>query len=426
MNCTGCGARRGADVEFFLDNDAAPLADEALLREANDGPDWLCETCGGSNRFSAGFCKTCGAPRGTSTFRPVTVTHSNPSQVAGGTRGAARASGWTPRDTVIGLTAGLIALGAVAGLLLIIALLSLGGGGRSSQKAFGPSAQKASEPGADPRYSISRNLELTVDRVEWKRSVVVEVYREVVSEDWEDSVPADARVISQRQDVHHSDRVKVGSHVVQEHYTERVRAGSHAVTESYTDREYGGTERYECGTRNRGNGYFETVYCTRPVYRTVTKTRSKQVDDYQNVSRTRDKTVDDYKDVPVYRLKIRYSVKRWAPADTLEAQGTDLKPHWPKVVEGADSRAGQRVESYRVFLRDPQADKGYEREVSAEEFALFTPGAKCAATVNGFDQLVTLTPPPAGAPVNPADADGNRMKREGGSTKRPSGSRPPR
>jgi hypothetical protein len=371
MDCSGCGARRGADVEFFLDDDAPPVTDEALLREADVGPDWLCETCGGSNRFIEKTCQTCGAPRGGSTFREVTVTYSDAAR-------RAHAPGWTPSFIHIGI--------AAAGLIVLLALLMLArGGGVSGQRAFGP--------GVDPRYSISRSIELAVERVEWTRSVVVEEYRDVVSEDWEGSVPSDARVISQRQDVHHHDRVKVGSHVIQEHYTERVSAGSRTVTETYTEQEYGGSESYQCGTRNLGNGYFETVYCTRPVYRTVTKTRSKLVDDYQTVTRVRDKTVDDYKDVPVHRLKIKYTVKRWVAADTLSAEGTDLSPRWPEVVEGRAKRAGQRVESYRVFLRDLQNNKVYHREVAAETFALYAPGAKCAATVNGFDQIVTLTPP---------------------------------
>jgi hypothetical protein len=380
MNCVGCGARRGADVEFFLDDDAQPLTDGALLREAGDGPDWLCETCGGSNRFSARTCQTCGAPVGGSTFREVTVTYSDSAREIGVAAGAARVPG-----PGLGLSYGLLGVIA-AGLILLFTLLILGGG-------RGGTSRRALVPSVDPRYSISRKIELAVDRVEWKRSVVIEEYQDVVSEDWEGSVPTDARVISQRQDVHHHDHVRVGSHVVQEHYTERVGVGSHTVTETYTDRESGGTERYRCGTRNRGNGYFEDVYCTRPVYRTVTKTRSKQVDDYQTVSRVRDKTVDDYKDVPVYRLKIKYSVKRWVPADTQVAQGTDLAPRWPEVAGGQAKRAGQRSESYRVSLRDLQTNKVYEREVGAEEFGLFTAGAKCAATVNGFDQMVTLTPP---------------------------------
>lgn len=411
MNCGGCGARRGADVQFFLDEDAAPVSDERLLREANDGPDWLCETCGGSNRCGTRNCQTCGAPPGNSRFREVVEDGVDAFRERGGnsevtseafTTGPcddaalepyatdghhardyppapAGTPQWSPGVKLI--------VGAAASVVLLIFLAlgdAGGGGGNPTGKAF--------DSGVDPRYSISRSVELIVDRVEWKRSVVVEEYRQVVSEDWEGSVPPDANVILQRKEIHHRDRVKVGSHVVQEPYTERVKVGSKTVTEHYTEREQSGIERYPCGRRNRGNGYFEDVYCTRPEYRTVTKTRSKLVDDYQTVTRTRDKTIDDYEDVPVYRQKIKYSAYRWVPAETVVAQNSDLAPHWPEVKAARAKRAGRREESYRVYLRDTQNNKTYEREVSAAEFALLTVGAKCAATVNGFDQIVTFTP----------------------------------
>lgn len=393
MNCSGCGARRGADVEFFLEDDAPPVTDEALLRQANDGPDWLCETCGGSNRFSVEQCGTCGAPRGNSRVRQVTLTSSNsnpaPSNPAPGrvAASAARVPWRTPNLTLIALV---VAIGGTAliALSLLMALGFANMNGDPAQKALG--LKTAPQPLVAPP---PRKVELAVDRVEWKRSIVIEEYRDVVSEDWAGSVPQDARILSQRQAVYSYDHVKVGSHIVQEHYTERVKVGTRTVTESYTERESNGTERYKCGTRNRGNGYFEDVYCTRPVYRTVRKTRSKEVDDYQTVPRVRDKTVDDYEDVPVYRLKITYSIKRWVNADTRVAQGADLTPRWPEVSTGRARREGQRAESYRVFLRDLQANKVYQREVSDKEFALFTAGAKCEAMINDFDQIVAFTPP---------------------------------
>lgn len=81
-------------------------------------------------------------------------------------------------------------VGAVAvGLLLLLALPSSGVGGGGG----GP-ARRAFESQPDARYSSWRNIELAVERVEWKRSVVVEEYRDVVSEDREGSVTADARV----------------------------------------------------------------------------------------------------------------------------------------------------------------------------------------------------------------------------------------
>lgn len=399
MNCGGCGARRGADVEFFLDDDAPPVTDEALLSQANDGPDWLCENCGGSNRFSVERCGTCGAARGSSRARQVTVNYSYPApgRVAAGaarvTAFAARVPRRPPNLTLVALVVGIGGAGLIA-LFLLMTLGLANMSGDPAQKALG--LKTAPQPSVPPKVEPApapRRVELAVERVEWKRSIVIEELRNVVSEDWEGSVPQDARILSQRQAVYSYDRVRVGSHVVQEHYTERVKVGTRTVTESYTDRESDGTEKYKCGTRNRGNGYFEDVYCTRPVYRTVRKTRSKEVDEYQTVQRVRDKTVDDYESVPVYRLKVTYSLKRWVNADTRVTQGANLTPRWPEVSNGRARREGRRAESYRVFLRDLQANKVYEREVSDSQFALFTAGAKCEATVNTFDQIVTLTPP---------------------------------
>ncbi|HEV7905039.1 MAG TPA: zinc finger protein [Pyrinomonadaceae bacterium] len=407
LDCANCGVRRGADVEFFLEDDAPAVADEARLREANDGPDWLCETCGGSNRFSLTTCQTCGAPRGNSSLREVLdgapgafrdpqadeqsarraadFSHDE-THTAGDRQGSDeewssatandwRGRGWTPSLTVICI---------IVGGIILLAFLAF-------SHSSSPTPKVA--PEVDRREVTFRDIDLVVDRVEWVRSIEVEEYRQVTREDWEDEVPADAKVISRRQDVHHYDHVKTGSHIKPEYYTERVRTGSHTETEHYTEREQSGTQRYRCGTRNKGNGYFEDVYCTRPEYRTVTKSRSRQVDDYRTVTRSRDRVVEDFKDVPVHRTKVSYSVKRWIPADTVVAQGADLKPYWPKVSVSAKKRAGQQTETYLVFFHDAQGKMPYERQVGADEFALFTTGVTCRARVNGFNQIVDFTPP---------------------------------
>jgi hypothetical protein len=422
LDCAGCGARRGADVEFFLDDDAAPITDAELLKAAHDGPDWRCETCGGSNRFSSKTCQTCGAPVGNSGFRKIvdgsvddfreknkggesasdaeataacgsmkSAGHARVDETdwAQAARNAQRRSQWTPS---LGL------IGTIGGTVLALLLIGLSLDPTSSPIDSGTPIKHEITPQVDPRYSITRDVELVVDGVEWVRTIEMEEYRQVTDVDWEGSVPADARVLSQNQEVHHYDHVWVGSHSVPEYYTERVKTGSHTETEYYTERESDGTESYKCGTRNKGNGFFEDVYCTRPVYRNVQKSRSKSVDDYQTITRTRYKEVDDFKDVPVYRTKVKYSVNRWLPAETVVERGMDITPAWPKVTVNATRRERQRRETYRVLLRDMQGNKNYQREVSAEQFALYAVGAKCPARVNGFDQLLTVTPLPGKEP----------------------------
>lgn len=402
MSCGACGVRRGHDVEFFLDDDAPAVTDEALLAEANAGPDWLCETCGGSNRSHVEACQTCGAPPGNSRLREVTegplgAFRDQQSDETGERRAADEArysmggygSGRTyggasiPGEPYWMTITRIASIAAAALIVLVIIGLAL----HSVQ-----SRRVRDEPGYYDPQTTTRSVELVVERVGWLRSVEVEQFRQVTDEGWEGEVPDGARVLSRRQAVHHHDRVKVGSHTVPEYYTERVRTGTRTETEYYTDQEYGGTEQYHCGTRNKGNGYFEDVYCTRPVYRTVTKTRNKTVDDYQTVTRTRDRVVEDFKDVPVYQTKVTYTVKRWVAVDRAVAQGEDLAPRWPEVAVSKTRREGRRVEKYTVYLRDPQSSRPYEREVTAEELALFAAGARCTGKVNGFDHLVAITP----------------------------------
>lgn len=414
MDCTGCGVRRGADVEFFLEDDAPAVDDEARLREANDGPDWLCETCGGSNRLSLKTCQACRAPRGNSGLREVVdgmlgsfrdpqgderAGHGSANFSHNGSHAADDGLGgdeaWSPATTNHRAgrdwTPGLGVIGIMMAGIILLAFLAFSY--NSSSYIYNSSPTPKVAPEVDRQEVTFRDIDLVVDRVEWVRSIQLEEYRQVTQEDWEDEVAADAKVISHRQDVHHYDRVKTGSHIEPEYYTERVRSGSHTETEYYTEQEQSGTERYPCGTRNKGNGYFEDVYCTRPEYRMVTKSRSRQVDDYQTVTRSRNRVVEDFKDVPVLRTKVSYSVKRWIPADTVVAQGADLKPYWPKVAVNTKKRAGQRIEIYRVFFHDAQGKKSYQGEVGADEFALFTTGAKCRARVNSYDRIVAFTNP---------------------------------
>ncbi|MGH9900785.1 MAG: hypothetical protein ACRD68_02995, partial [Pyrinomonadaceae bacterium] len=57
LKCQKCSATREADVEFIYDENAPEVTDEAELRVANAGPDWVCETCGTSNPAPHAFCR---------------------------------------------------------------------------------------------------------------------------------------------------------------------------------------------------------------------------------------------------------------------------------------------------------------------------------------------------------------------------------
>lgn len=181
LACTGCGATRDKDVQFFLEDEAPEVEDEALLDKARAGADWLCLFCQTSNRPAASHCVQCGAERGTSPSRPVLELRDQPPPPAPPAKPAARGTG-------CGL---LVALG----LLLALGLCAVAG------------------------YFAFRKSEDTVTVVgfEWERTIDVQSFRTVRDSAWEGEAPSGARVVSRSREVHHTDRVQAG--------TKRVKVG---------------------------------------------------------------------------------------------------------------------------------------------------------------------------------------------------------
>jgi hypothetical protein len=205
---------------------------------------------------------------------------------------------------------------------------------------------------------------LTVAGVDWQRTVEVEELQTLTESAWEGEVPSDARVLRTSRELHHVDKVQVGTQPVTETYTERVQTG---------------TKKVKVGVKDLGNGHFEDVYKDEPVYENQTKTRTVQ------------KPI--YRDNPVYRSKITYQVDRWKTTRTAEAKGLDVNPQWPAVPSGPKVRAGKRAGKYVVHLSDPSKGKTYDYEVEEDKFTRFAPGSVCRARINNFGSISELDPP---------------------------------
>jgi hypothetical protein len=177
LKCTGCGATRDKDTNFFLEEDAAEVTDRALLATAQSGADWLCQFCQTSNRPTETACRNCGAERGTSPSRPVQALLSQPPPAAAPPKGGG---------------GGCLKWVVVAVLLLLAGFC----------------------------YYTCRTTEgqVTVTGFEWHRTVQVEAYRTVQDTAWEGELPQGARVLSSAREVHHSDQVQTG--------TRRVKVGT--------------------------------------------------------------------------------------------------------------------------------------------------------------------------------------------------------
>ena len=313
MACRGCGATRDEDVTFFLEEDAAEVTDDALLSRARAGADWLCNFCGDSNSPEREHCGKCGAEKGTAPSRPV---------IEPGTAGVrsersedplARLPAVEARSDPAPLAASPaprrfhpVVVGVVLALVALVALAAYLGLRRTEET-------------------------LTVAGFEWERHVAVDAWRTVREQAWEGSVPSSARVVSRRQEVHHTERDQVG--------TRRVRSGH----------------------RDLGNGFFEDVYRDEPVYR----------------------------ERPVYRTRVTYDEQRWVPDRTVRASGQDHAARWPDPGLRSGEREASRGQKLVVILN---GQRTYRMELPEARWADLQPGQSLGAVIRGGRSVLELRP----------------------------------
>jgi hypothetical protein len=329
--CGGCGAPRGEDVQFYLPDDAREVTEADELRRAQAGPDWTCSFCAADNPSDHAFCSSCGAPREGSTDRPV-VEHRADAAPAPPTLAA------LPPPPPSGKP--LLKRGCQIGCLALVALVFL-------------------------VWLIGRPRErvLTVAGHRWERTVAVEELRTITEEGWEGELPAGARSLSSRREVHHQNRIRIGTETRTRTVSERVQTG---------------TERVKVGSRDLGNGYFEDVYEDRPVYE----------------DREREESYEEpvFREEPVYRVKHRYEVDKWMPARDAKAGAADLSPVWPDPGLSTKQREGKRTEVYEVLFDDREGDSRIYRARDEVEWKTFRPGTSYRAKVQG-DKIVEILGP---------------------------------
>lgn len=333
-HCGGCGWPRGADVPFYLPEDAPEVTDSEALARARSGPDWTCTYCDGDNPADADYCGNCGAGKDGAPPRPV-IEHRDPpppvQPVAGKPETPEKPE--EPKKKKRGCGRLVFGLGCLG--VLVVAFLALLGGWCAS----GPSVATASG-------------------FEWSRTVEIQQATPQIREAWEGEVPAGARILDTRREVHHKDRTQIGTEDKVHTYTERVQVG---------------TEKVKVGTRDLGNGYFEDVYEDRPVYETVERreVRKEPV----------------YREDPVYRNKVRFQIDEWKTVRTEKDQGTGRSPRWPLVALLPGEREGPRKAAYTVILRDSKG--GTRRYTAADEaeWRSFQQGARYRVKLRGSGEV---------------------------------------
>jgi hypothetical protein len=374
VDCPGCGKPRPAGIRFYLTDDAPAITDAAQLREARAGADWVCEHCGASTRATQADCDGCGASRGSSPSQRVVdyplhaVPRSGdaPRPPAGDPADAAprglmgrvrKASGEPRKPAEKGKTClGCGCLGFV--VLLVLGMLSAAvescGGGRVGGEDLQPAAVAAKR---------------------WERSFVVEQRRVVQGSGWD--LPDSAEVVRERRRLRGTGR-EVARY---ESVTRRVQRsrqvpagtrtatrqvpGSRTRTRQVSERVQTGERTYVCGQRDLGNGYFEDIECSDPIYETRTRTEEYQepttrTETYEETAyRTEyyweNETTNEpvYRRVQVYDTFYHYRVPAWDSVETRQARGGTTAPAWPDTTLRPGERIVGRRDEYWMTFRRP-------------------------------------------------------------------------
>ncbi len=219
LQCENCASPRPKDVEFYLDDEEGTtnriVTDEKELKKAQEGPNWVCSSCGSHNELSFVECESCGNPKDFETDRDVKLKQSvnyfdKFKKKQSPTHDAPPESKPSPFWTFVKW----LAIAIIFFFILTI-----------------------------PEKSI----DVVVKSHVWSRSIVFEENKFVQESDW--SLPAGAINVTQASEVHHYNQVQTGTQ--RKTRTVQVKTGS---------------RRVKCGTKNLGNGYFEDVYCDEPIY----------------------------------------------------------------------------------------------------------------------------------------------------------------
>ena len=331
--CSNCARSRPAGTKFYLADDAETVESASLKEQASLGPDWICEFCSSSNPANLDVCRHCSAPRESVSpqqqvqeFAPGEAPRSGdmtiPDPHAKYREPAPEPKKTRPRWLL-----------PAVGLFILFACL------------FGGLMLFSSD-----------GLEVGVEQISWERSVVVEELQSVTEEDWE--LPDGARLISQREEVRHYEQVVVGYETKEREVSEEVQVGERT---------------YVCGERDLGNGFFEDIECTEPVYET----------------QVRSETYEDpiYEQVPVYATQYEYEIERWVATRTARAAGSDHQPFWPELDLGPDEREGERQETYHIIFSDGDGEQ-YEMTFPFEEWLTFESQGRYTLKVNGLGQAI--------------------------------------
>lgn len=336
--CPNCARSRPEGTKFYLPEDADTIEDERLEEQARLGPDWICAFCGSSNPSNLEVCRHCNAPRESTSaqqevkeFAPGAAPRTGDMTVPDPHEKYRQPAQPAPKKE---RPRWLI---PVIGAVILFACL------------FGAVA-----------LFRGNELDVSIQDMQWERSVVVEELQTVTEEGWE--IPQGAQLISQQEEIREYDQVVVGYETKERQVSERVQVGERT---------------YVCGQRDLGNGFFEDIECTEPVYETQQRTETYEEPIYEQV--------------PVYGTKYTYEIERWTEVRTERVTGHDQQAYWPELSLGPNQREGERQESYQIVFGSEDGER-FTLTFPLEQWLSFESRGNYKLRVNSFGEPIGVEP----------------------------------
>ena len=369
--CPNCGKARGEDTYFYLDETVKQYVPEEKARTINRNPDWVCNYCNQLNSDSKTTCVSCGAPRtaenlnyfehhaqknqssnshqkstnNSSNFHdsnhsrtPYTNHHSE--SVSGtassygfdmpGTTTLEEGFAYVKNFFTSHFSTLLITFLIVIGFLGMVFLL------------------------------LPKDQEITINEFTWSRTIEIERYQTVEESNW--SLPAGSRLLYTREELSHYENVL-------DHYETKTR--------QVAKQRISGYETYVSGYRDLGNGYFEEITSSRPIYETYYETET-----YQEAV---------YRSVPIYRTKYYYEIDKWLYERSVKTSGCDKSPYWGEINLNSDERVSTKYGTYTITGMN-QDEKEQSIILSFEDWSSVEIGQtiKVKVSIGGYGEIIKI------------------------------------
>lgn len=357
--CPSCAKMRGPNTKFHLPNEISYVPTQKAVT-INRNPDWVCEFCEQLNSDDDSTCIACGAPRSIDTLnyfeykqksesvKTTSKTSDNPleenkteknydseyiseakKEISSSTDNSSNNSRTYSFSqfchTLFSNSVVKISLASIGILLAIVSLIFI----------LAPIEK-----------------ELTVEELSWQRSINIERYQTVKESDWE--LPSNARLLYTKEEYHHTEQVI-------DHYTQETKEVSEEVIVDY--------KNDSIGTRDLGNGYFEEITTSTPIYETHWHTEIIEVPVYRNEA--------------VNKTKYYYEIDKWLYERSVRTFGNNQSPYWGETNLKSDERESSKNETYS-FIGIDENGKQQKVTLSYDEWITLKKGETLTFKISKF------------------------------------------